>query len=169
MQHAEQLYNEHSRAMVLFARQITGNMADAEDAVQEGFLRAFNKGASLPEHIVPWIYAAIRWSALDIVRRRQRRERHIHQFKAEHEEPSYFEAQTGEDGEFSHAVGAMLSTLPDPQREVVVLKLWGRLSFQDIAKAVGISQNTAASRYRYALIALRQALSANPSLKDFHV
>jgi RNA polymerase sigma-70 factor (ECF subfamily) len=52
-----------------------------------------------------------------------------------------------------------LGHLPEAQREVLVLKVWGGLSFPQIAAALGIPANTAASRYRYALARLRERLA----------
>jgi RNA polymerase sigma-70 factor (ECF subfamily) len=40
----------------------------------------------------------------------------------------------------------------------VILKVWNELTFAEIAKVLDVSQNTAASRYRYALGALRKTL-----------
>jgi len=48
--------------------------------------------------------------------------------------------------------------LPHDQREVLVLKIWNELTFSEIGDALGISQNTAASRYRYALAHLKKSL-----------
>jgi len=44
------------------------------------------------------------------------------------------------------------------QQEVLVLKTWGELTFQEIANTLDISTNTAASRYRYALDHLKKHL-----------
>jgi RNA polymerase sigma-70 factor (ECF subfamily) len=57
------------------------------------------------------------------------------------------------------AVEAALRQLPAEQREVVVLKIWGELSFPQIASTLEVPVNTAASRYRYALARLRATLS----------
>ena len=51
-----------------------------------------------------------------------------------------------------------LQALPDDQRQVVVLHVWGELTFLQVAEVMGISANTAASRYRYALAKLRDAM-----------
>ena len=51
-----------------------------------------------------------------------------------------------------------MERLPDEQREVVILKIWNELTFAEIATVLEISQNTAASRYRYALGALKKSL-----------
>jgi RNA polymerase sigma-70 factor (ECF subfamily) len=46
--------------------------------------------------------------------------------------------------------------LPDIYREVITLKIWGELTFAEIAQALEIPANTAASRYRYGLVELRK-------------
>ena len=43
------------------------------------------------------------------------------------------------------------SVFPDQQKEVVTLKIWGELTFDEIARTLDESLNTVASRYRYAL------------------
>lgn len=58
--------------------------------------------------------------------------------------------------EDSRELEVALKKLPPEQREVVVMKIWGELKFEEIAKELNISQNTAASRYRYALEGLRK-------------
>jgi RNA polymerase sigma-70 factor, ECF subfamily len=60
------------------------------------------------------------------------------------------------------AVEAALRRLPEAQREVLVLKVWGELSFPQIADSLHIPVNTAASRYRYALARLREELAEEP-------
>ena len=49
-----------------------------------------------------------------------------------------------------------MSRLPDIYREVVTLKIWGGLTFAEIADSLQIPANTAASRYRYGLEQLRR-------------
>src|SRR5205809_292203 len=60
--------------------------------------------------------------------------------------------------ESQQALALALERLPNDQREVLVMKIWNELTFAEIADALGISQNTAASRYRYGLAALRKTL-----------
>lgn len=59
----------------------------------------------------------------------------------------------------SGRVRAALASLPAEQREVVSLHIHGRLKFREVAALLGISINTAQSRYRYALSALRAILA----------
>jgi RNA polymerase sigma-70 factor (ECF subfamily) len=54
------------------------------------------------------------------------------------------------------AVMKHLAALPEEQRVVVSLRIWGGMSFPEIAASEGISENTAQSRYRYALEKLRR-------------
>jgi RNA polymerase sigma-70 factor (ECF subfamily) len=49
--------------------------------------------------------------------------------------------------------------LPEEQREVLALKIWGEQTFEQIGASLGVPPNTAASRYRYALKTLRRELS----------
>ena len=59
---------------------------------------------------------------------------------------------------FRDALSSALAELVPEQRAVVHLKLWEKLTFEQIAELLGIPPNTAASRYRYALDKLRQRL-----------
>jgi RNA polymerase sigma-70 factor (ECF subfamily) len=55
-------------------------------------------------------------------------------------------------------LSAALAQLPHEQREVVVLHIYGRMRFRVVAESLGVSVNTAKSRYRYAIIKLRSIL-----------
>jgi RNA polymerase sigma-70 factor (ECF subfamily) len=52
----------------------------------------------------------------------------------------------------------MISSLPDDQREVVILRHYADLSFKEIADITGVSINTALGRMRYALINMRKLI-----------
>ena len=58
----------------------------------------------------------------------------------------------------SRVVQAAMKQLPADQREVLTLKIWGDLTFREISETLGTPPNTVASRYRYALEALRNVL-----------
>lgn len=59
-----------------------------------------------------------------------------------------------------------LAELPEDQREVIVLHIWAKMSFEEIASALEISPNTAASRYRYGLSKLRAEFASEPSRRQ---
>jgi RNA polymerase sigma-70 factor (ECF subfamily) len=55
-------------------------------------------------------------------------------------------------------VRSIISSLPDDQREVVILRHYADLSFKEIADITGVSINTALGRMRYALINMRKVM-----------
>jgi len=149
-------FDEHGPAMVLLARQWTDSHAEAEDVVQDAFVRFWPNRAST-RNARAYLYASVKSAAMD--RRRsetRRRSREEQTLRADNE--SLFE-HTLEHDERRETIEKTLQLLPDDQKEVVIMKIWGGLTFQDIGEALTISPNTAASRYRYALASLRQSLA----------
>jgi RNA polymerase sigma-70 factor (ECF subfamily) len=61
---------------------------------------------------------------------------------------------------------SLIKLLPDSQREVLVMRHYEDMSFQEIADATGVSINTALGRMRYALINLRKMMSKNSPSYD---
>jgi RNA polymerase sigma factor (sigma-70 family) len=60
----------------------------------------------------------------------------------------------------------LIQELPAAQKEVLLMRHYGDMSFQEIADATGVSINTALGRMRYALINLRKKITANPRVYD---
>ncbi|MGI8821333.1 MAG: RNA polymerase sigma factor [Chthoniobacterales bacterium] len=147
-------FAELAPGLVLFARQFVRSGADAEDIVQEAFVRFWRKQHSIANRGL--LFAAVRSIALDLLRREARRARREADAIAE-AEPSTA-PQWEMPNESQQALAAAIDQLPAPQREVLVMKIWNELTFADIGTVLGISQNTAASRYRYALTSLRKNL-----------
>jgi RNA polymerase sigma-70 factor (ECF subfamily) len=147
----------HGPALVLFAGGWTVCRADAEDAVQEGFVR-FWRSRERAHDPLAYLYACVKRAALERLRgdgRRKRRETAA----ASPETSGRWFVDPLEGEERRAAIEAALAALPPEQREVLVLKLWGELTFAQVGEAVGVSANTAASRYRYALARLREQLA----------
>ena len=61
-------------------------------------------------------------------------------------------------------VRQLIETLPDVQKEVLVMRHYAEMSFQEIAEATGVSINTALGRMRYALINLRKKMNQTNTL-----
>ena len=137
----------HGAAALLFARQYTHSSADAQDAVQEGFIRFWRQRQRARDPIA-LLFASVRSAALDLHRRRRRRE--LRERKAVEERPMLVSPET-DMGARREAVEQALRKLPSEQREVVVLKIWAGLTLSQIAAALSESANTVASRYRYGL------------------
>jgi RNA polymerase sigma-70 factor (ECF subfamily) len=145
-------FSELAPGLVLFARQFVRTSADAEDIVQDAFVRFWRKEHSIENRGL--LYATVRTVALDLLRRDTRRARREANasLEMEHTTAPQFDFDDGAQQELAAAV----DLLPVEQREVLVMKIWNELTFAEIGQALGISQNTAASRYRYALAALKK-------------
>ncbi len=156
-----QCYRELAPKLLLYARQWAHSQADAEDIVQAAFVRFWKKhpGGGL-EHR-PLLYAAVRTIALDTLRGEERRAvRENEPIAAVPKEGEPYFDLAIERAELAVVVDGALRQLPDDQREVIVLKLWADLTFQEIADTLGAPLNTVASRYRYALERLRERMTA---------
>jgi RNA polymerase sigma-70 factor (ECF subfamily) len=148
--------DQHGAALVLFARQWVPHRADAEDVVQEGFVR-FWRSRERATDPAAYLYGCVKHCILDWQRERKRQSRRENA-AARPEAETFFTGPLEQD-ELCATVAAALHNLPENQREVLVMKIWGGLSFPQIAEALRISANTAASRYRYALVKLREQLA----------
>jgi RNA polymerase sigma-70 factor, ECF subfamily len=154
--------DRHGAALVLFAQQWVSSRADAEDIVQEAFVR-FWRSRDRATDPAAYLYACVKRCVLEWRRGRTRLSRREKAAARPESEPSF--AGPLEQDERRASIDAALRTLPENQREVLVMKVWGGLSFPQIAEALGIPSNTAASRYRYALAKLREQL-AEESIHD---
>lgn len=147
----------HAGRLLLFARQQCC-AADAEDLLQEALVEAWSRGVAADGS------ARCRWCtarsaggrSIRPVRssadRRQRRE-----IEASALGPAWFESDEAA-GDDARETQELVATLPAEQREVLTMKIWGELTFREIGEALDIPANTAASRYRYALEALRKTV-----------
>jgi RNA polymerase sigma-70 factor (ECF subfamily) len=149
-------------AMVLFARQLMLDREEAEDVVQEAFVRFWRSRHNVSDPIA-YLYTCIRRCALEAqrkARRRVRREERAARPEGQPNDVPFFCPL--EQDERRQAVESALQRLPEAQREILVLRIWGELSFPQMAETLNISPNTAASRYRYALSKLRESLAQEP-------
>lgn len=151
-------FSEVAPGLVLFARQFVQSIADAEDIVQEAFVRFWRKQHSLANRGL--LFATVRSIAFDLLRRDARRARR--ELNASLDAgPAAVEPAFDPGDDEQRALAAAIDRLPTDQREVLVMKIWNELTFAEIGEALAISQNTAASRYRYALAALKKSLTGN--------
>jgi len=161
-----QWYDENATKLLLFSRQLLRSPSDAEDVLHNAILKVWNarkkRAGGKPPLETPdpaEIYTAIRRTAIDLGRKQTRRiareEKVIELDDARG--ISYFD-DPFDTTERNTEITAALKRLPTAQREVVALKIWGEMTFAEIGETLDISENTAASRYRYAMEALRRSL-----------
>jgi len=154
-----ELLRRHGPALLLFARQWSATQADAEDAVQSGFV-VFWRTCTKARDEMAYLYACVRTAAMDIGRGQRRRDRR--QRAAARPEESAFEFMA-ERAERQARIESALNQLPADQREVVVMKIWGQLTFAQIGEVQSVPMHTAASRYRLALLRLAADLAEEMS------
>ncbi|TDU81080.1 RNA polymerase sigma-70 factor (ECF subfamily) [Prosthecobacter fusiformis] len=146
--------------LLLYAVQLCPSRADAEDVVQMAFVRWWKRFPEGNEEHIPLLYAAVRTIALDQRRsdtRRSRREAASNVALPMGDAPVF--DTSPEQKETALIIQEAMQTLPEDQREVVTLKLWGGLTFAEIATTMGESINTVSGRYRYALQSLQKKLA----------
>jgi RNA polymerase sigma-70 factor (ECF subfamily) len=150
----EQLYSHHGPALLLFAAAITGERGRAQDVLHQVFLKLLeDEYLRRAADVKAYLFACVRNAALNDVRISRRN------VALDDEDLAWFEPPARDFAEERNLRRA-LAELPDDQREVTVLHIWGELTFAQIADLLTISANTAASRYRYALARLRESMCA---------
>lgn len=132
--------------MLGVARAYLRDDSAAEDAVQEGFLKALKTGVAFEDTpaMRRYLLCSVRSAAVDILRRGKNRQTSSPQTPIQ--TPSYH-------------LHDLLSALPKEQKEVVILRIWGGMSFREIAETLGLPLGTVLSRMRYALLRLRKLVS----------
>ncbi|MDB5293270.1 MAG: polymerase sigma-70 factor [Phycisphaerales bacterium] len=152
------LYERLGMSLLRVGRAMAGSHEEAEDAVQDVFVSLAKSRERLAgvEDLEAYVFAVLRNVVAARATRRKKEQAKLREMAlavTEAREPR----AAGEDG-----LEAALASLPAEQREVVALKIDGGLTFSQIAQVLGVSPNTAASRYRYALEKLRTALEERP-------
>jgi RNA polymerase sigma-70 factor (ECF subfamily) len=143
------LLDDHGAALVLFAQQWC---AQPEDVVQEAFIQLMRQRPA-PINIVGWLYRVVRNRAISQSRSENRRIRH--ETTAGANKQAWFCTFKDEALDSEAAVDA-LQNLPIDEREVIVLRLWSGLSFEEIGSLIGKSTSTAHRWYEVGLASLRE-------------
>ena len=144
----EALYRRHGAALLLFALSMSGDRGHAQDVLHQVFLKLIESGSfTQAKNIKTYLFACIRNAVLNNYKRENR--------NAPLDDDSVWFDPPDRDYTGERKLRQALKELPQDQREVVVLHIWGELTFSDIGDLLGVSANTAASRYRYALEKLR--------------
>jgi RNA polymerase sigma factor (sigma-70 family) len=145
-----QLLEAHGAALELFASQWTQS---PPDVVQEAFVELARQSI-IPDNIVAWLYRVVRNRAASEARSARRRKRRESTVASGRE--SWFQASHG--GLDAEEVTEALRSLPDGLREVLVARIWGGLTFEQIGEVNQTSAATAFRRYEEAISLLRSRL-----------
>lgn len=140
------LYGQHGRGLIAYACSFVRGFEAAEDVVHHVFVRLLRGGVTIEGAPAPYLYRAVRNAALN--------DRRNHSRDVELDE-TWLEAPPGMEGT-ALVIESALRGLPPEQREVITLRIWGQMTFEEIAVTIGVPQKTAESRYRYGLLKLRE-------------
>jgi RNA polymerase sigma-70 factor, ECF subfamily len=144
------LYEQHGAALLAYAISLLQDRAASEDVLQQVFLKLLGSRVAINGQPLNYLYRAIRNTALNY-RRSQSRQ------AAFSSNGHWLESPAGLE-EVGLTLQSALQELPAEQREIIVLRVWGEMTFEEAAAALGIPANTAASRYRYGLAKLKERL-----------
>jgi RNA polymerase sigma-70 factor (ECF subfamily) len=150
------IVDRHAPGLTLYARQWS---TAPEDIVQEAFVQ-LARLQSAPEPIAPWLYRVVRNRARTASRSQQRRQHH--ETRAAQQQPAWFTAPD-ESALDAATVAESLQSLPEAEREVITLHLWGQLGFAEISGVMKCSASSAHRWYQSGLERLRERLT--PCLK----
>jgi RNA polymerase sigma factor (sigma-70 family) len=137
-----EFYRRYCRPVFLYAFSLTRDRAQAEDIVQQTFVRLLQQDPRGITSVRGLLYAIARNLVRDDLRRAA-------VSKAAY--PILEPAADAPDPEQLAALSRALNGLPEEQREVVLLRIYADLPFADIAATLEVGESTVKSRYRYAL------------------
>jgi len=150
--------------LVCAAARILGSPDEAEDVVQDTIAAVLERlEEAPPTDAAAYLVRAVHLNAL---KHRQRRRSHAPLKEERLEDPARKEPADHPWGVGAIELEQAIEGLPLVQQTVIRLKYYTGLSFQEIGRSLRISQNTAASRCRYALEALRRALHKSGDKKE---
>jgi RNA polymerase sigma-70 factor (ECF subfamily) len=152
------LYDRYGPSLLRVARAMLHEASEAEDAVQDVFVNLVRQRGRLAL-VVDWdayLFAILRHAVSRRLGREQTERRHLRRLATAGDQRNPSPPESDE------SLQAALAQLPATQREIVILKIDGGLTFAQIAEILKTSPNTVASRYRYALEKLRNMLKESP-------
>ena len=161
----EDLFQRYRSVAYRVAHRLLGNDADALDAVQDGFVKAWTHlpGFQGRSTFKTWLLRVVSNASLDLGRQRGRRESLNAEGSPQRDgrEPSAREDPAGglERADLRRRLNQALATLPEAQRRTFVLHAEAELSYREVAEVMGISIGTVMSRLYYARQKLRAFLA----------
>jgi RNA polymerase sigma factor (sigma-70 family) len=155
----EQLVDELGSSLVLFARQWC---SCPDDALQEALIELAKKDPA-PRSPKAWLFRVVRNKAMNLARSDRRRARHEW---ASAQPDAWFDLDTSSQLE-AESTTHWIEQLPDIQRQIVTTRIWGELTFEQIAEVVDRPTATVFRLFREAMDTLRQRLGTKEEKSTF--
>lgn len=166
------LVQRHRAAVFNFILRSVGHRQRAEDLLQETWLKVVrNSSEYQPKaRFTTWVFTVARNLCVDNARKeRFRKTRSLDGPMGADDERSLGELlpddnaaspeRAADSVRMRPLIDQALSSLPDEQREVFLLREYQGIAFKEIAEVTGVNENTVKSRMRYALEGLRKKLN----------
>mgnify|MGYP002642314191 CR=1 FL=1 len=147
--------DEYAPRLLAYARQWASSSNAAEDIFQDAFVRFWRKRESVRDPVT-YLYRCVRTTAMNSHRSQNRRQHHEIR-SAPGREPASPQA-AAELSERQMCIQRAIAELPVDQREVVVMKIWGEMTFSRIGKVMSLPRSTAHATYRTAMNRLYKKL-----------
>ena len=147
------LWDRCAKDLLAYLQAILCSLHDAEDVLQTVFVRIVRKRHQLAEArcLDAYIFRIARNEALRLIGRRK-----IDSTAKTAGDPWLIKSESNRQSQdLTERLQTALARLPQPQREVIVMKTYRHKTFLEITQLLGLSQNTVASRYRYGMEKLR--------------
>ncbi|MCP5468188.1 MAG: sigma-70 family RNA polymerase sigma factor [Deltaproteobacteria bacterium] len=177
----ECLFERHQNATLLLIRQYFPQKEKAEEIFQEVFMKLIEKIKKFENQgsFKAWFLTLCRNHCIDRIRYYQRRPEHVDSSLSKDEDStkSFIETTASHDAtaeesssrkQISKHLQEALNELPPEQKESLLLKESHGLTFEEISTVMNVSINTAKSRVRYALQALRRNLKNKAFFKELN-
>lgn len=160
MENLSEIYTQHKQGLFSLAVSVTRNSAEAEDAVQDAFMKLARKNIVPKGDPVSYVYATVRNAALDRLRKKKRVV-DVPEFVFDEEKSN--EPKPGielQEQERNFIIRKEIEKLEEPQREVIIMKLFSGLTFEQIAEILQEPLSTVSSRYARTLKSLKYRMEA---------
>jgi RNA polymerase sigma-70 factor (ECF subfamily) len=150
------LFERHTPPLLRMAALMTGSTDAAQDIVQETFLRLLNGSRDYYKGSFRGFLSTIvyRLSLKENISRQRRKP--FSEIEPRSPDPSPLELAVSD--ERQREVAGVLRSLPEHHRDVLILRLYGDRSYEEIAEMTGVSIGTVKSRIFYAVKAIRKEL-----------
>jgi RNA polymerase sigma-70 factor (ECF subfamily) len=161
------LVERHSRTLFGLAYRMTGNESDAEDVVQDSFLRAYRQLGTFDDRASfgSWIYRIAVNCSLDLMRARKRRSERMQSADTEMDDPIAALPALGPgpdrlalSGEIRERLDSAMSHLSETERSAFVLRHFEGMCMEEVGRALGCESGAAKHSVFRAVRKLRRAL-----------
>lgn len=170
------LVERHSRAVFRVAYRMTGNEQDAEDVVQEAFLRAYRSLGRFEERarFASWLHRIAANCAYDVLRARARHDDHVEDRRADEDGPDALAEAASPapppdrlvfSGEVRRKVGVAMARMSAVEKSAFTLRHFEGLSIEEIGHALDLDTSATKHSIFRAVRKVRDVLGGDPSLR----